>query len=128
MNTDEQAIKDFVAEWMRASKAGEKEKVLSMIAEDVVFLTAGRPPMQGRADFAEAQKGMEGLKIDGHAEVQEVKVFGDWAFLWNNLSVTITPPGGTPSTRTGYTLTIMQKVDGRWVIARDANMLAAAPE
>jgi uncharacterized protein (TIGR02246 family) len=128
MDSDEQAIRDFVVEWMRASRAGEHEKVLGMIAEDVVFLTAGRPPMRGRAAFAEAQRGMAGFEIDGEADVQEVKVFGDWAFLWTNLTVTVTPPGGSPVKRSGNTLTIMRKIDGRWVIARDANMLAPVAE
>jgi ketosteroid isomerase-like protein len=32
--------------------------------------------------------------------------------------------GGTPMRRSGYTLTILRKEpDGRWVLARDANLL-----
>jgi ketosteroid isomerase-like protein len=39
--------------------------------------------------------------------------------------VTITPPGGPPKTRSGYTLTILRKEqDGCWRLARDANLLA----
>jgi len=43
--------------------------------------------------------------------------------------MTITPrDGGTPMRRSGYTLSILRKeADGRWVLARDANMLTAQP-
>jgi ketosteroid isomerase-like protein len=43
----------------------------------------------------------------------------------NRLRVEVTPPGGEPVVRSGYTLTVLRKErDGRWVIARDANLLA----
>jgi len=37
----------------------------------------------------------------------------------------VTPPDGEAMRRSGYTLTILRKEpDGRWRLARDANMLA----
>ena len=52
-------------------------------------------------------------------------MMGDWAFMWTKLSVTATPrDGSAPMTRSGHTLTILRKEDGRWRIARDANLLA----
>ena len=52
-------------------------------------------------------------------------MLGDWAYMWTNLTVVFTPPGGTPPvTRAGNTLTILKKQNGKWVLARDANMLA----
>ena len=44
----------------------------------------------------------------------------------NRLEMPITPAGGgAPVRRSGYTLTILRKrADGRWVIARDANLLS----
>jgi hypothetical protein len=37
----------------------------------------------------------------------------------------VTPPGGTKTmTRAGHTLSILNKQNGKWVLARDANMLA----
>jgi hypothetical protein len=45
--------------------------------------------------------------------------------MWTALRVVATPPGGGPSTtRAGHTLTILEKRNGRWVILRDANLLA----
>ena len=48
--------------------------------------------------------------------------------MWSKLTVVVTPPdGGKPMTRTGPTLSILKKQSGKWVLARDANMLALAP-
>ena len=45
--------------------------------------------------------------------------------MWTKLTVVFTPPVGTsPITRVGNTLTILKKQNGKWVLARDANMLA----
>ncbi len=53
-------------------------------------------------------------------------MFGDWAYCWNKLAVAVSPPdGGAAAKRAGPVLSILRKqADGRWVIVRDANMLA----
>ncbi len=53
-NSDEQQIREVVDKWMRAIAAEELEQVLPLMAEDVVFLQAGQPPMRGREAFAAA--------------------------------------------------------------------------
>jgi uncharacterized protein (TIGR02246 family) len=55
MQDDETAIRQLVATWLSASKQKNINKVLSLMAEDVVFLTPGQPPMRGKSSFAEAQ-------------------------------------------------------------------------
>ena len=127
MQTDESEIRQLVATWMTATKAGDIETVLSLMADDVVFLIAGQPPMVGKSAFAAASRGQSGQaapQFDGTSEIQEIKVLGDWAFMWTKLTVVVTPPGGAQSmTRAGHTLSILKKQNGRWVLARDANML-----
>ena len=67
---------------------------------------------------------MDGVRLEGTAEIHELKVLGDWAWLRNFIEITITPPGGAPVQRSGFTLTILRKEpDGRWVLARDANLV-----
>jgi ketosteroid isomerase-like protein len=39
------------------------------------------------------------------------------------LSVTVTPQGGDAMERAGHTLTVLRREQGRWRIARDANLL-----
>ncbi len=70
-----------------------------------------------------AQSGNDAPQFDGTSEIQEIKILGDWAFMWNKLTVIVTAPGGKPMKRAGHTLTILNKQNGKWVLARDANML-----
>jgi uncharacterized protein (TIGR02246 family) len=124
MSDDERAIRDLVATWMAASKAGDHDTVLGLMTDDVVFMVPGREPF-GKEAFAAASKGPRPALIEGSADIVELQVLGDWAYLRNRLNVTITPPGGSPTTRSGYTLTILRKdAGGRWRLARDANLLA----
>ena len=129
MKSDEQEIRQLVATWMTATKAGDIDAVLKLMTEDVVFLVAGQPPMIGKAAFAAAAKGQAGQgspQFDGTSEIQEIRILGDWAFMWTRLTVVVTPPGGGPSmTRAGHTLTILRKLEDKWRLARDANMLAS---
>jgi hypothetical protein len=43
--------------------------------------------------------------------------------MWTKLKVVITPPQGEATTRAGYTLTILTKQNGKWLLSRDANLL-----
>jgi uncharacterized protein (TIGR02246 family) len=129
MQNDEQAIRELIATWLSASKAGDTEKVLSLMADDVVFLVPGQPPMHGRATFAAGQSAMAQVEMDATSEIQEIKVLGDWAYLWTKLTVVVTPKNGGPSVmRAGHTLSILQKQYGRWLVTRDANMLAVVQQ
>lgn len=126
MQSDEEEIRQLVSTWMAASKAGDVETMLSLMADDAVFLLPGQAVMR-KADFAvaaRAQSGQDAPQFDGRSEIQEIKILGDWAFMWSKLTVVVTPPGGAQSlTRAGHTLTIFKKQNGKWVLARDANML-----
>jgi uncharacterized protein (TIGR02246 family) len=94
MENDEQEIRHLVGTWMAATKAGDIETVLSLMAEDVVFLVPGQSPMIGKSTFAAAAKALSDQgapQFDGTSEIQEIKVLGDGAFMWTKLSVVITP-------------------------------------
>ena len=72
--------------------------------------------------------GDEGHEVDGTAEVRELAITGDWAWARTHISISVTMPDGKEMRRSGYTLTILTKdMDGRWLIARDANLLRAEP-
>lgn len=126
MQSDEVQIRALVTSWMAATKAGDIETVLSLMAEDVVFLVPGKAPM-GKNEFAAAARAQAepgGPQFDGTSDIQEIKVFGDWAFMWSKLRVIATPADGPPIERAGHTLTIFNKQKGRWMLARDANLLS----
>jgi uncharacterized protein (TIGR02246 family) len=130
MNADEIEIRQLVATWMTATKVGDVERVLSLIADDAVFLLPGQSLMR-KADFAataRAQARTDAPQIDGSSDIQEIRVIGDWAFMWQRLTVVVTPRNAPPMTRAGHTLTIFEKRNGKWVLSRDANMLAPKGE
>ena len=128
MPDDEQAILLLIANWLSASRAGDTEKVLSLMADDAVFLMPGQAPLRGKAAFAAAQAGLSQFDIEARSEVQEIKVFGEWAYCWTRLTVTAAPrAGGASVKRAGHTLSVLHKQHGAWVIVRDANMLAVVP-
>jgi uncharacterized protein (TIGR02246 family) len=125
MTEEERAIREVIATWMRASAEGDTETVLSLMAENVVFFVPGHPPF-GKAEFAAAQEGLRGSRIEADSTVREVRIFGDWAWCSTDLTVVMTSAGGgAPVRRSGNTLSIFRRLpDGRWVLARDANLLA----
>ena len=123
MSPDERAIRELVDTWMSASRAGDTAVVLKLMSDDVIFMVPGREPF-GKQTFAANSRSMDGVRLDGTADIRELKVLGDWAYLRNFIEITITPPGGAPVRRSGYTLTILRKEpDGKWVLARDANLV-----
>lgn len=98
---DEQQIRDLVATWMSASRAGDVDAVLSLMTDDAVFLAPGQPPMR-KADFAaasHAQSGTDRPTIDGTSDIEEIVIAGD-----------------------------VRRQQGRWLVARDANLLVPVPD
>lgn len=124
MTDDERAIRQLIDTWLAASKAGDTATVLSLMTDDAVFMVAGQKPF-GKAAFMAASEGQKNVDIDGKSDILELQVLGDWAFLRTHLEVTVTPKDGSPPMRrAGNTLTILRKeTDGRWLLARDANLL-----
>jgi uncharacterized protein (TIGR02246 family) len=124
MSPDERAIRDLAATWLSASQAGDTQTVLSLMADDALFMVPGREPF-GKEAFADASQGMAGIRMEGSSEIRELKIFGDWAYMRSYIQVTMTPPEGEPVRRAGYALSILRKEpSGKWVLARDANLLA----
>lgn len=121
---DETAIRELVASWLAATKAGDIATVLDLMTDDVVFLVAGEAPF-GKAEFAAAAEKMQGVTFEAMtSEIREVEIAGHLAYLRSHIEMTVVPPGGTPVRRSGPTLTILRKgEDGRWRLARDANLL-----
>jgi uncharacterized protein (TIGR02246 family) len=125
MSDDERAIAEVVQTWMDASRRGDVATVLSLMTDDVVFMVPGQEPF-GKAAFAAASAPGAAPQIEGTAEIVEMQVLGDWAFVRNRIELTVTPADGAPARRGGYTLTLLRKeADGRWRLARDANVVVA---
>lgn len=124
MNPDETAIRKLVVDWLAASKAGDTATALTLMTDDVVFLTAGQEPF-GKSKFAEMAKSHaeHAMTFDGGCEVVDLKLVGEWAFMISRLRVIAMQPGAPAMARAGHTLTVLRKEGGQWRIARDANLL-----
>ena len=129
MSNDEQAIRDLVALWHSATAKGDVDTVLGLMAEDVVFLVAGKEPMRGRGAFEQSLRALlKQYRIESWGEIQEIEVSGSLAYSWAKLKVQVIPlSGGTAPVREGNTLSILRKESqGSWMIVRDANLLTAS--
>lgn len=123
MTDDESAIRRLVETWMTASLSGDLATILASMTDDVVFTVPGREPF-GKEAFAAAAAGMADMRLDGTNQIVELQMHGSWAFVRNKIDMTVTPRGGAPIRRSGYTLTLLRKgSDGQWLVARDANLL-----
>jgi uncharacterized protein (TIGR02246 family) len=129
MGPDEQAIREAHSAWIDAVNAGDLDRLLSLMADDVVFLNPGRKPF-GREGFpAGFLAGHKQNRILCISELEEVVVVGEVAYTWSRDSLSVTPRAGPEAGQTkqlaGDRLTIYRKQsDGRWLLARDAHTLS----
>jgi uncharacterized protein (TIGR02246 family) len=120
---DTRQIRQLVDSWIAASKAHNLRALMGMVTDDVVFMTPGRAPF-GKAEFTADVERTKGIAIDARAEVQEIEVFGPRAYVRNHVRVELTSPGQAPKRASGYAMSVLRKeADGRWRIARDANLV-----
>ncbi|HEY5884724.1 MAG TPA: SgcJ/EcaC family oxidoreductase [Pyrinomonadaceae bacterium] len=121
--TEEQAIRRVVDDWLEATKRNDLETVLSLMSDDVIFMTPGQEPF-GKEAFAANSQNMKDYKVEGVSDIKEIKVLGEWAWMHNYLKITITQPDGTTMKKSGHVLSILRKSpDGRWLLERDANLV-----
>ena len=120
MQNDEQAIRDMVHNWLAASRRGDTETLLNLLADDVLFITPGREPF-GKEAFANTNEQMSDVDMNADIDIKEIEVLGDWAWMRSFLRVTF-----NSKKHSGHILTILKKrPDGQWVIKRDANFVAS---
>jgi uncharacterized protein (TIGR02246 family) len=128
MATDEQQIRNLMAEWSRRTADGDVEGVLALMTDDAVFLTPGNPPMT-KAGFEAGFRSFAGkVEIEATQDVKDLQVSGDLAYAWSHLSVVMTnTETGGRTERVGHVLTVFRKSPaGKWLLARDANLLGTA--
>jgi uncharacterized protein (TIGR02246 family) len=129
MNNDEQEIRNLIETWLRATREGDVDTVLTLMEPDVIFLVPGQPPMVGCEAFGDALRAVLGKQaIDTKCDIDEIAVFGDVAYCRTRLDVTVrSKHEGTPTLCSGHTLSILRRSgDRKWRLSRDANMVVAA--
>lgn len=128
MGPDERTIREVHSTWIEAVNAGDLVSLLSLMADDVVFLSPGRAPL-GRDGFPPGfSAAHQQSQIRCVSELEEVVVVGEVAYTRARDSLSVTPrAGGEAVQLAGHRLTIYRKQrDGRWLLARDAHTLSPA--
>jgi uncharacterized protein (TIGR02246 family) len=126
MGSDERAIREMHAIWIEAVNAGDLVRLLTLMAEDVVFLNPGQAPF-GRDGFPVGfSAAHQQSRIRCISDLEEVEIVGDVAYTLCRDSLSVTPrAGGEAMQLAGHRVTIYRKQpDGRWLLARDANTLS----
>jgi len=114
------------AAWIDAVNAGDPGHLLTLMADDVVFLNPGRPPI-GREGFPVGfSTAHQQSRIRCSSELEEVVIVGEVAYTLCRDSLSVTPRAGGDATElAGHRITLYRKQpDGRWLLARDANTLS----
>ena len=131
MVNEEDAIRATIEKFISATETGDLEAARSVIAEDAVFFVpyAGTMDRETFATAATAQpEGIEKITFDQTAEIREVKVMGDHAYVRIDLQLIVTRENHDPTKMAGHTLSILEKRHGTWLVVRDANTLLPVQE
>jgi uncharacterized protein (TIGR02246 family) len=126
MEPDERAIRKAHSTWIDAVNAGDSACVLSLVADDVVFLSPGQAPV-GRDGFSPSfLAAHQQARINCVSELEDVVVVGEVAYTLSRDSLSVTPrTGGEAMQLAGHRITVYRKQpDGRWLLARDAHTLS----
>lgn len=126
MGSDEQAIRELHSTWIDAVNAGDLVRLLTLMADDVVFLNPGRAPF-GRDGFPPGfSAAHKQARISCISELEEVVVVGEVAYTRSRDSLSVIPrAGGEAMQLAGHRITVYRKQrDGRWLLARDAHTLS----
>jgi uncharacterized protein (TIGR02246 family) len=126
MRPDEQEIREVHAAWINAVNAGDLDRLLTLMTEDVVFLNPGRPPLDRDGFSASFPAAPRQVRIDCISELEEVVIAGDVAYTRSRDALSVTPLVGEEVMQfAGDRMTIYRKQpEGRWLLARDIHTLS----
>ena len=127
MGLDERAIREVHSAWIDAVNAGDLGHLLTLMADDVVFLNPGQAPC-GRDGFSPGfSAAHQQARINCVSELEDVVVVGEVAYTLSRDSLSVIPRAGAEAVRlAGHRITVYRKQpDGRWLLARDAHTLSA---
>ncbi len=130
MESDEREIRQVHSSWISAVNVGDLALLLTLMADDVVFLNPGQAPF-GRDEFsANFSAAHQELRIRCSSELEELVVIAEVAYTRSRDALSVTRRvGGEATQLAGHRLTVYRKQpDGRWRLARDAHTLSPVEE
>ena len=126
MGPDDREIRELHSTWIEAVNAGDLDRLLTLMTDDVVFLNPGQAPCGRNGFSANFSAAGQQVRIRCHSELEEVVVIGEIAYTRSRDSLSVTPRAGGEATQlAGHRITIYRKQhDGHWLLARDVHTLA----
>jgi ketosteroid isomerase-like protein len=129
--TDEEQIRKLFDDFIIATTQGVQDLALNHIADSAIFLVPGIGEMD-KISFVQAAAGespeQSQMIFELDSKIREIQVMGSYAYLWSESTLHITPrSGGATTTWASHSLSIMEKLDGRWQIIREANTIVSDP-
>ena len=126
MELEEREIHALHKTWIDAVNAGDLQRLLSLMTDDVVFLNPGQSPF-GRTGFSENfLAAHQKHRIHCISELEELVILGELAYARSRDFLSVTPRiDGEAAQFAGHRSTVYRKqADGRWLLARDAHTLS----
>jgi uncharacterized protein (TIGR02246 family) len=130
MGSDEREVRELHSTWINAVNAGDLARLLTLMADDAVFLGPGQAPF-GRDEFsANFSSAHQQVRIHCSSELEEVVVIGEVAYTRSRDALSVSPRAGGEATQlAGHRITVYrQQAGGRWLLARDAHTLSPLEE
>jgi len=126
MKPNEQEIYAVHSTWIDAVNAGDLDRLLTLMTDDVVFINPDQEPF-GRDGFSSVfSAAQQQVRVYCTSELEEVVVVGEVAYTRSRDAVSVTSRSGGETTQlAGHRMTIYRKQPGgRWLLARDAHTLS----
>ena len=119
-------IRTLQAAWIDALKAGDIDRLMSMVTDDVVVAHPGGMTTRGKAELAEDfHRFFRNYRMEQGATSEETIVAGEWAFDRASVSTQIVPVAGGQASRVNSEVIVILRrgADGLWKIARTMGVL-----
>jgi uncharacterized protein (TIGR02246 family) len=126
MVSDEREIRAVHSIWIDAANAGDLAHLLTLVAEDVVFVGPCQAPFEREEFSSNFMAAHQQMRICCTSELEEVVVVGEVAYARSRDTVSVTPrAGGKAAQLAGHRMTVYRKQrDGRWLLSRDVHTLS----
>jgi uncharacterized protein (TIGR02246 family) len=130
MGPDEREVREVHSTWIDAVNAGDLVRLLTSMADDVVFLDPGQAPFGRDGCSTNVSAAHQQVRIGCLSELEEVVAVGEVAYTRSRDALSVTPrTGGEATQLAGHRITVYRKQpDGRWLLARDAHTLSPVEE
>lgn len=123
---DEEAVRQWFDDWIRATTEGDLELARRLIADDAIFLVPGAGQMDKESFAAAATATDPNTEFELDCSIQEIRILGDHAWLLSTISLAMTDKTTrSTSLMKGDSLSVLQRKGDRWVVVRDANTMVA---